>query len=221
MYTMNFLDTITKSDAVFYVLLIALICLSLTMFYLIYSQNKEASRQVKIRNSSDLDNQELMPFQEVSKGSIIEEVESLEKVALVPMTTMEIPDTLEYTQSLNLMSEDTNNNEKEELESISKELENLPKERKVNMTDYEAEQEEQAIISYDELLSRTEAYNLGLTDSIDLEEIKEAPVFENVIEESVNDFNSEELINNNEQELNYEYEEKFLNKLKMMQKDLD
>ena len=43
-----------------------------------------------------------------------------------------------------------------DLRSISKELESLPRERTINLTPYELEQEEQAIISYDELKQKAD-----------------------------------------------------------------
>jgi hypothetical protein len=43
--------------------------------------------------------------------------------------------------------------ETKELVNISKELENLPKERTIQLTPYEEEQENTAIISYDELIN--------------------------------------------------------------------
>ena len=63
---------------------------------------------------------------------------------------MTIPKHLEYTQSL------FSNTELEELQSISKELEENYKDRQSDINVYEEEQEESAIISYDELLSKTQ-----------------------------------------------------------------
>ena len=50
------------------------------------------------------------------------------------------------------------NNDNNDLQSISKELEQLPKEHNVDMTQYEMEQEKTAIISYDELLNKLMIY---------------------------------------------------------------
>lgn len=46
-------------------------------------------------------------------------------------------------------------NEIEDLQSLTRELEMLPKEHTINMTQYEKEQEENAIISYEELLNES------------------------------------------------------------------
>lgn len=44
------------------------------------------------------------------------------------------------------------NTEMEDLQSLTRELEAIPKEHNINMTPYELEQEEKAIISYEELV---------------------------------------------------------------------
>jgi len=50
-----------------------------------------------------------------------------------------------------------------DLSAISKELEEAPP-KTIELTDYEKEQEEKAIISYDELLSNTGEYQLNYSD---------------------------------------------------------
>lgn len=144
MYLVNFIDSISSSDTIFYVLMILLTVISVVLFFLIYTQNKEMSRRMKEKS---LFEDEVVPKVEKT-SSTVTEVENLvtEKPELVPVTDMEIPDLLELTQSINVVSE------AEELQSITRELETLPRERKIEMTPYEAEQEETAIISYDELI---------------------------------------------------------------------
>lgn len=144
MYLVNLIDSISSSDTIFCILMILLTVISVVLFFLIYTQNKEMSRQMKEKS--------LFEDEEVPKVektfSTVTEVENLisEKPELIPVTDMEIPDLLELTQSINVVSE------AEELQSITRELETLPRERKIEMTPYEAEQEETAIISYDELI---------------------------------------------------------------------
>lgn len=144
MYLVNLIDSISSSDTIFYVLMILLTVISVVLFFLIYTQNKEMSRRMKEKCLFEDD--EVQKAEKTS--STVTEVENLvnEKPELVPVTDMEIPDLLELTQSINVVSE------AEELQSITRELETLPRERKIEMTPYEAEQEETAIISYDELI---------------------------------------------------------------------
>lgn len=65
-------------------------------------------------------------------------------------------------------------NDTVELQNISKELENLTKEHKNDISMYESLQEETAIISYDELLSKTTKLNLeDLKNSNEEKDVKE------------------------------------------------
>ena len=84
------------------------------------------------------------------------------------------------------------NNDNNDLQSISKELEQLPKEHNVDMTQYEMEQEKTAIISYDELLKQSQ------------------------YEEQVNDFKPSEELDNN-----YQHEEAYLAYLKQLKENLN
>ena len=60
--------------------------------------------------------------------------------------------------------EKTNTDELSELQESSKELENIAKQKAVELTSYEEEQEEKAIISYDELLSKTQNVSISYSD---------------------------------------------------------
>ena len=181
MYLVNFLDSVSSSDTVFYVLMVLLTLISVVLFYLIYSQNKEMSKQIKEKSLFD----EEIPKKQEKTSSTIKEVESLEKPQIIPVTDMEIPNFLEMTQSINVISD------AEELQSITKELETLPRERKIEMTPYEAEQEETAIISYDELVKQNDE-----KEEI-VEEIKTPGVYKKpgVVFEPVTISDTEEVIN--------------------------
>ena len=100
-----------------------------------------------------------------------------------------------------------------DLLSVSQELETMPRERKVNMTPYEEEQEEKAIISYDELVNqRNEDINYSneykknendiLVKQVDLDKTKKVDLSE---------------IDNKD----YKHEEEFLKSLKDLQEVLD
>ena len=99
-----------------------------------------------------------------------------------------IPKPLEYTQTL------FSNTELQELQDITKELEENYRDRQSDINVYEEEQEESAIISYEELLSKTQK----------LPKIAE----EDIISNSSNE------------DSEYIHEENFLNKLKNLNNNL-
>ena len=71
-----------------------------------------------------------------------------------------IPEYEEELEEENTTQEEYSGNI-EDLQSITKELEILPREKTIELTPYEEEQESRAIISYDELLKATK---FGYTD---------------------------------------------------------
>jgi hypothetical protein len=105
-------------------------------------------------------------------------------------------------------------NESLDLLSLTKELETIPKERVVDMTPYEAEQEEKAIISYDELVKKNYSGDISYSDTTDNDDILVKQVdltdTQRINLESIKD---EKVVNL----LDYKHEEQFLEELK----DLD
>ncbi|MBE6146631.1 MAG: hypothetical protein E7171_08460 [Firmicutes bacterium] len=181
MNILNFIYDIANSDALYYILIILLVIISLVMVYLMYSQNKELSKHLMEKNKQ-VKNEEK---EDVKK---YEEVESLDgREELLEVSRMTIPKHLEYTQSL------FSNTELEELQSISKDIEENYKERQNDIDTYEEEQEESAIISYDELLSKTQ-----VIPKVEEKEIKETKVVDE----------------------NYSHEEDFLNRLRNLNDNL-
>lgn len=181
MNILNFIYDIANSDALYYILIILLVIISLVMVYLMYSQNKELSKHLMEKNKQ-VKNEEK---EEIKK---YEEVESLDgREELLEVSRMTIPKHLEYTQSL------FSNTELEELQSISKDIEENYKERQNDIDTYEEEQEESAIISYDELLSKTQ-----VIPKVEEKEIKETKVVDE----------------------NYSHEEDFLNRLRNLNDNL-
>lgn len=181
MNILNFIYDIANSDALYYILIILLVIISLVMVYLMYSQNKELSKHLMEKNKQ-VKNEEK---EEIKK---YEEVESLDgREELLEVSRMTIPKHLEYTQSL------FSNTELEELQSISKDIEENYKDRQNDIDTYEEEQEESAIISYDELLSKTQ-----VIPKVEEKEIKETK----------------------EVDENYSHEEDFLNRLRNLNDNL-
>ena len=181
MNILNFIYDIANSDALYYILIILLVIISLVMVYLMYSQNKELSKHLMEKNKQ-VKNEEK---EEIKK---YEEIESLDgREELLEVSRMTIPKHLEYTQSL------FSNTELEELQSISKDIEENYKDRQNDIDTYEEEQEESAIISYDELLSKTQ-----VIPKVEEKEIKETKVVDE----------------------NYSHEEDFLNRLRNLNDNL-
>lgn len=170
MYINNLLN-IRTSDNVYFVIVVILILISIVMFYLIYSQNKVINESLKRKqivpkeeknepfnvyqniqeNKDELSNENI---QYTSNNEFI----STEEPELIQLSDLPIPNKLEYTQAL--WQDDTI-----ELQNIREELENTPKERKIEMTPFEAEQEEKAIISYDELIKKADNVSINYSDT--------------------------------------------------------
>jgi len=149
MNLMNFIYDIANSDFLYYVLIILLIVISLAMLYLVYSQNREITKQLEQKKLDALKKEEKDPKD--IEGSPFTELESLDgREQLLEVSKQTIPQPLEYTQTL------FSNSELEELQNITRELESGYKDKKTIIDDYEEEQEETAIISYEELLSKTQ-----------------------------------------------------------------
>jgi len=108
-----------------------------------------------------------------------------------------------------------------DLKNVTKELESLPKERTIQLTDYEREQEETAIISYDELVTQSiprleisKALREEVLEEYDYE-VKE-DVVEEITEEKVEE--PKEIVKSSD---NYDHEESFLDGLKDLKNSLN
>lgn len=186
MFFINIIDSILNSNTLFFVLLIILIAISIVMFYLIYTQNKEVAKALKRKDNSLFGNN--------NGRCAVKSIEYLDedKPAILEVTKQSIPDKLELTQSLYL------NSDTMELQSITKELESMSKERKIQLTPFEEEQEEKAIISYDELVNTYD---------------------ESISSDDIN--NSLPTMNKENTKDSYKHEEEYLASLKQLQKLLN
>jgi hypothetical protein len=148
-----------------------------------YTQNKELSRHL-MEQQKELKKEEKIE-EDINR---FQEVESLDgREELLEVSRMTIPKHIEYTQSL------FSNTELEELQSISKDIEENYRDRQNDIDMYEEEQEESAIISYEELLSKTQT--IPKIEEKTIKEVRET----------------------NE---NYSHEEDFLNRLKNLNNNL-
>ena len=83
---------------------------------------------------------------------------------------------LVYFQKNQVKKDNDQNSDNLDLRELSKKLENLPKNTTMNLTDFEKDQEEKAIISYDELLDNKNNVSIGyekseLKDNIEVKKI--------------------------------------------------
>lgn len=107
-----------------------------------------------------------------------------------------------------------------ELETEAKELEQLAKGHEVKMTPYEEEQEEKAIISYDELLQKSSNVSIGYSSFSNEDDVVVKQVDLNNTGKIELDPIQKEL-NSKVRIINYEHEEEFLNALKQLKNMLN
>lgn len=180
----EFIKTLTLVDVVFFAAVIVLLILIVTLIYFI-KINKNVFTEDDFFSSDNIKKEEKK-----------EATNLIEEIALN-----------------NVKEQETYNDEEEELIDLNTLTEKLKKEEteRVDVTDYERDQEEKAIISYDELLKKHNNY------SINYEEEK---VIDDVV---VKKINLNDLINTNETDntinervriVSYDKEEAFLNALK-------
>ena len=119
-----------NQDTPLYILIgVGLVFVLIAIIYLIYSQSKIKAYKNK---------QEEVEEENISYNIFNDNVE--EKVE-------------EYPEEVNVSEEIKE--DVFDLKNVTKELESMPKERTIKLTDYEREQEETAIISYDELVTQS------------------------------------------------------------------
>lgn len=222
MSILNFFNSLSNSDVVFYGLIILLSIISVILFYLIYTQNKEMSKKMMEKSVFSESDRVVNKEEMVKQPITVNEVEALDtKTELVQPVEMDIPDPLELTKSLQL------NDSIEDLQSLTKELETIPRERTIKMTPYEAEQEETAIISYDELVKqndKTQEIDFIPVDEVDttvaqVDDNLEVPFVEEVtVTEDVPV--KEEMIIDDIVDTVYSHEEGFLKSLKSLQNSM-
>ncbi len=100
--------------------------------------------------------------------------------------------------------------EKTELEKLSETLSKEQKPRVVNMTTFEKEQEDRAIISYEELVKNSKNYDINYSEEKNIDGISIKKI----------DLNGEKLINKSTIDIrvvSYKKEEEFLSMLKNLQ----
>ena len=127
---------------------------------------------------------------------------------------------LVYFQKNQVKKDNDQNSDTLDLRELSKKLENLPKNTTMNLTDFEKDQEEKAIISYDELLNNKNNVSIGyekseLKDNIEVKKIDLDNTGELELDPLKRQANTKISL------VTYEHEEEFLKKKKKLQYFLD
>jgi len=193
---MYILSDTSRSTIMLVLIALLLIFIFITLFYVLFVQKRQGDILRRSLKQDDID-------EDYKEKSDLEEKEIVKTVKVpddnnVNNWEMELPIYKDENKKSNL-------DETRELKNITESLESLPQERKIDMTPYEAEQEEKAIISYDELISKK---NYG--DISDREEY-----------ESIDLNKDKQREMNLKGELNdYKHEEEFLETLKKLEEML-
>ena len=171
-----------NSNTIFGIIIFILVLISGSLFYLLYTQNKEIANELKRRQL----NKPTLPDEETKYNAIAE---------------------IKKEQSSDI----------QELQSITKELETLPREKTIKLTPYEEEQEEKAIISYEELISKSDNVSIIYSDtSIKDDDLLVKQVdLENTGKIELDPLKKE--LNSKVNLISYEHEEAFLSALKQLQ----
>lgn len=201
----------TQDTPLFLLIIAGLVFIIIAIVYVIYVQSKTLKNVKQEEVQEENINYNIFNENKEEVNNVTSEV--VEEVPVMEQVVMEQP-----------VIEQKEEEEVFDLRSISKELESLPRERTITLTPYEMEQEEQAIISYDELV----------TQSIPVLEISKE-LREEVL--TPYDYNLEEkigIVEKNEQvapeptpevkpvrDNNYDHEESFLDSLKNLKSSLN
>jgi len=236
MNLLNFVNNIANSNFAFTILVVILIAVSLAMVYLIYSQNRDIKLETERRrqelserlNSKPKEEIEEVieenPVQEVSEDTIedsLKEFQAMQEEVNradfdgVPYNKV-IPEYEEEPEEDNVTQEEYSG-DIEDLQSITRELEILPREKTIELTPYEEEQESRAIISYDELVNtKSNDINYSNSETSDDVSIKQVDLEKtgNIEIERI-----KENVDNNDKNVYY-HEEEFLSSLKDLQHKL-
>ena len=184
----RFIQCLSFVDVVFFVAIIALLILLVTLVYFIRI-NKEI-----------LDNDDFIPPMGRDKNEMEEKKESVD-----------IINEIEIKPSESII-EEFNDEEGEllDLESLTQKLKAEESGERVSCTEYEKDQEEKAIISYEELLQKRNKYAINY----EKEEIMDDLIVKKVNLNDLVNKDEEEILKEEVRVISYQKEEAFLSALK-------
>lgn len=181
----SFIKILSFVDIVFFIAIIVLLILLVTLVYFIKINKEVLGEDDFFPPSNDNNNNQKEDI--VNKIDVIEEIKP------------------------NIQEEEYNDEEGEllDLEGLTKKLQQEESER-VTCTEYEKDQEEKAIISYDELLQKHNRYAINY----EKEEVLDDLIVKKVNLNDLVNKNSEEKIETEVRAISYQKEEDFLRALK-------
>jgi len=186
----RFVMCLSFVDIVFFVAVIALLILVVTLIYF-----------VRI-NKDVLDSDDFFPPKDEEK----------KENAIIKLEEMEVKPVIDVIEEYN-----DEEGELLDLESLTKKLQKEEETGRINCTEYEKDQEEKAIISYDELLKKHNNYTINY----EKEEIIDDLIVKKVNLNDLVNTNEEENVKEEVRVISYQKEEDFLAALKELNRLLN
>ena len=133
-------------DYIIFAIIVVLMIISMLIVYTLYMQNKQLINELNKKNNIEEDKEQLND----AGTTKVEEV---------------------FKEKDEIVNKDETNQEMVNLQSITKDLENKQNEKTIDFTSYEAEQEEKAIISYDELLEANKKVSINYSEEKNIDDV--------------------------------------------------
>ncbi len=176
---------------IIFAIIIVLMIISMLVVYSLYMQNKQLIDELKKKNN------------EINEDNFKELVKEDKQV---------VPDFYKPSEE----NIEKSNQEMVDLQSITKDLESKQNEKNIDFTPYEEEQEERAIISYDELVEASKNVSINYSEEKNIDDVLIKKVdLDNTGKIELDPIKKE--LNSKVEIISYEHEEAFLKALKQLQ----
>lgn len=176
---------------IIFAIIIVLMIISMLVVYSLYMQNKQLIDELKKKNN------------EINEDNFKELVKEDKQV---------VPDFYKPSEE----NIEKSNQEMVDLQSITKDLESKQNEKNIDFTPYEEEQEERAIISYDELVEASKNVSINYSEEKNIDDVLIKKVdLDNTGKIELDPIKKE--LNSKVEIVSYEHEEAFLKALKQLQ----
>ena len=176
---------------IIFAIIIVLMIISMLVVYSLYMQNKQLIDELKKKNN------------EINEDNFKELVKEDKQV---------VPDFYKPSEE----NIEKSNQEMVDLQSITKDLESKQNEKNIDFTPYEEEQEERAIIRYDELVEASKNVSINYSEEKNIDDVLIKKVdLDNTGKIELDPIKKE--LNSKVEIVSYEHEEAFLKALKQLQ----
>lgn len=176
---------------IIFAIIIVLMIISMLVVYSLYMQNKQLIDELKKKNN------------EINEDNFKKLVKEDKQV---------VPDFYKPSEE----NIEKSNQEMVDLQSITKDLESKQNEKNIDFTPYEEEQEERAIISYDELVEASKNVSINYSEEKNIDDVLIKKVdLDNTGKIELDPIKKE--LNSKVEIISYEHEEAFLKALKQLQ----